>query len=76
MEARKAELPKEKLYDFRILQETLDKNRPKNEINEFDREQVYIVASWNDWIPYPMITSFEQKKIKSEGAELEAWCTK
>ena len=54
----------------------MDKNRPMSQVNEFGRDQVYIVASFNDWFPFTLTTSFEMKKRKSEGIELNKWIAK
>ena len=58
------------------IQKSLDNNRPLNMINKFGREQIYIVASFNQWVPIEMQTIWEIRKKKSEKAELDDFIEK
>lgn len=52
------------------LQAMLEKNVNKY-LNLFQRKQIYVVASFNDWVPIEMQTTNEIKQRVSKGAELE-----
>ena len=47
----------------------LEKNAPKTR-TPFKRKQVFLVASFNDWIPVEMKSIHEIKTIKSQGENL------
>lgn len=53
-----------------IMQGFLEKNI-KQYVNIFGRKQIFIVASFNDWVPVEMNTQQEIKQRKAKGAELE-----
>jgi len=46
------------------LLKTVNKNRPNQEVNEFGRKKVYMVASFNDWQPIELNTLYEIKTRK------------
>lgn len=46
-------------------------------MNIFGRKQIYLVASFNEWVPIEMQTQQEVKQIKSKGIhELQALTAK
>ena len=48
------------------MQGFLEKN-VKQYVNLFGRKQIFLVASFNDWVPVEMNTNCEIKQIKAKG---------
>jgi hypothetical protein len=55
------------------LLKTLNKNRPKQEVNEFGRKKIYLVASFHDWQPIELNTLYEIKARKQKNFDAENW---
>jgi hypothetical protein len=36
--------------------------------------EIYIIPSYNDWMPVEMKSIYEIKKTLLEGSDLEKWC--
>ena len=70
LEERKNEFPEALKKNIERLQKAMDQNRPLNVKNIFGREQTYLVASFNNWVPVEMQTLWEIKKKKSEKADI------
>ena len=64
-EEKKAEYSPEKAKDLERLEKCLSKNKPTTKLNIFNRRSVYINASFNDWAPIEMKTSYEVRTEKA-----------
>ena len=61
---------KEEKKEAMKLQKLLDKNVPKT-VSHFKRKQVFICASFNDWVPVELKTTHEIKLERQKGDQLQ-----
>ena len=75
-EEHKAEAANPKGGDLARLVQSLKQNEPLGHKNVFGRDEVYLVASFNEWQPIALQTTHEIKTKRSKGADLETWLAK
>lgn len=53
------------------MNSALKRNCPDNKKNDFDKDKVFFVASFNDWLPVELKSLFEIKLKKNKGKDFQ-----